>query len=329
MGNLQRGSSRFSTFLFGSLVLLLTASGVHAQRDFPIRPIRLIVTFPLGGPPDITARMLGPKLSESFGVPVIVDNRVGRSGAAGTEAAVEATPDGHTVILVSASYAAGAALSKLSYDPVNDVTPIALIGETGLMVTLHPSITVTGVKELISYAKAHPGKLSYGSGGVGSAIHLATELFNQMAGTNMTHAPYPGSGPALNGLMGGQIQVYLAPLPLAIPQLKSNRLRGIAVTTAKRSNAVPDIPTVAETLPDYDAVQWQALLGPKSLPKHVVARWNREINRVLQLPEVKERMARDSLDLAGGSPERFHEVLRRDVSKWKNVVKVAGIKAEK
>jgi tripartite-type tricarboxylate transporter receptor subunit TctC len=159
--------------------------------------------------------------------------------------------------------------------------------------------------------------------------HLATELFNQMAGTNMTHAPYPGSGAALKGLIGGQIQVYFAPLPLAIPQLKSNRLRGIAVTTAKRSNAVPDMPTVAETLPDYDAVQSQAPLGPKSLPKHIVARWNREINRVLQLPEVKDRMARDSLDLVGGTPERFHDVLRRDVSKWKNVVKVSGIKPEK
>ena len=308
------------------LGLLLAAGGVHAQQNYPTRPIRLIVPFPPGGPLDIVARMLAPKLSESFGVSVVVDNRPGDSGAIGTETAVRANPDGYTMILVSASHAANAALYKLPYDPVNDVAPIALIGEIGLVVTLHPSVPVTNIKELIAYDKANAGKLNFGSGGTGTGIHLATELFNQMAGTKMTHVPYKGAGPALNELLGGQIQLIFGGMPQMIPQVKSNRLRGIAVTTAKRSNAVPDIPTVAETVPGYEAVTWAAVLGPKALPKDIAARWNSEINRILQLPDVKERMAGDGMEPVGGSPERFREVLKRDVAKWQKVVKIANIK---
>ena len=199
--------------------------------------------------------MLAQKLTEAFEQPVVVDNRPGGGGTIGTETAVRANPDGYTMILVSAAYAANAALYKLPYDPVNDVTPIALIGETGFVVTLHPSVPVKSIKELIAYDKANPGKLNYGSGGTGSSTHLATELFNQMAGTRMTHVPYKGAGLALNDLLGGQIQLIFGSLPVMIPQVKSNRLRGIAVTTAKRSNAVPDIPTVGETVPGYEAVQ--------------------------------------------------------------------------
>jgi tripartite-type tricarboxylate transporter receptor subunit TctC len=230
------------------------------------------------------------------------------------------------MILVIAAYATNAALYKLPYDPVNDVAPIALIGETGLVVTLHPSVPVKSIKELIAYDKANAGKLNYGSAGTGSVIHLVTELFNQMAGTKMAHVPYKGAGPALNELLGGQIQLMIGTLPTVISHVKSNRLRGIAVTTAKRSNAVPDIPTVAETVAGYEAVNWAAVLGPKALPKDIVTRWNNEINRTLQLADVKERMAGDGIEPAGGSPERFREVLKRDIAKWQKVVKIAGIK---
>jgi tripartite-type tricarboxylate transporter receptor subunit TctC len=271
------------------------------------------------------ARMLAQKLTETFKQSVVVDNRPGGGGAIGTETAVRANPDGYTMILVTASYAANAALDKLPYDPVNDVAPIALIGENGLVVALHPSVPITNMKELIAYDKANPGKLNYGSSGTGGAIHLATELFNQMAGTKMTHVPYKGLGPALNDLLGGQIQLIFGGTPQMIPQVKSNRVRGIAVTTAKRSNAVPDIPTVAETVPGYEAVQWTAVLGPKALPKDIVARWNREIDRILQLPDVKERMAGTGTEPAGASPERFREVLKRDVAKWAKVVKTGNI----
>ena len=308
------------------LGLLLATGGVHAQQKYPTKPIRLIIPFPAGGQTDIVARMLAQKLTESFEVSVVVDNRPGGGGTIGPETAVKANPDGYTLVMISASYAANAALYKLSYDPVNDVTPIALIGEIGNLVTLHPSVPVTSIKELIAYDKANPGKLNYGSGGTGSGTHLAAELFNHMAGTRMTHVPYKGAGLALNDVIGGQIQLVFGGLPVMLPHVKANRVRGIAVTAAKRSNAVPDIPTVAETVPGYEAVSWAAILGPKALPKDIVARWNREIDRILQLSDVKARMAGDGMDPVGGSPERFHEYLKRDVAKWQNVVKIANIK---
>jgi tripartite-type tricarboxylate transporter receptor subunit TctC len=307
------------------LGLLLAAGGVHAQQNYPIRPIRLIVPFPPSGPSDIVARMLAQKLTEAFKQSVVVDNRPGGGGTIGAETVVRANPDGYTMIVVSGAYAANAALYKLPYDPVNDVAPIALIGEAASLVTLHPSLPVTSIKELIAYDKANPRKLNYGSGGTGAGIHLATELFNQMAGTRMTHVPYKGTGPALNDLLGGQIQLIFGALSAMIPHVKSNRARGIAVTTAKRSNAVPDIPTVAETVPGYEAVSLVAVLGPKALPKDIAARWNMEINRILQLSDVKERLAGDGMEPIGGSPERVREVLKREVAMWQKVVKIANI----
>jgi len=308
------------------LGLLLAAGGVHAQQKYPTKPIRLIVAFPPGGGADIVARVMAQKVTESFGVPVVVDNRPGAAGMIGTEIAVRANPDGYTLILVEGGYAANAAVHKLPYDPVNDVAPISLIGETGFVVTLHPLVSIKSIKELIAYDKANLGKLTYGTGGTGSSNHLVTEFFNQMAGTKMTHVPYKGIGLALNDLLGGQIQLIFGGFPPMIPQIKSNRLRGIAVATARRSNAVPDIPTVGETVPGYEAVQWFAILGPKALPKNVVTRWNNEIDRIVQLPDVKERMAGDGLEPAGGSPERFREVLKREIAKWQKVVRTASIK---
>ena len=309
-----------------TLGLLLAAGGVHAQQKYPTKPIRMIVPFPSGGQTDIVARMLAQKLTDAFKQTVVVDNRPGGGGTIGAEIAVRANPDGYSLIMVSTSYAANAALYKLPYDPLNDVVPIALIGEIANLVVVHPAGPAKSVKELIAYDKANPGKLNYGSGGTGSGTHLATELFNQMAGTKLTHVPYKGAGAGLSDLLGGQIQLIFGGLPVMIPHVKSNRLRGIAVTSAKRSNAVPDIPTVAETVPGYEAVSWAAVLGPKALPKDIVARWNREIERILQLSDVKERMAADGLEPVGGSPERFREVLHRDVAKWQKVVKIAGIK---
>jgi tripartite-type tricarboxylate transporter receptor subunit TctC len=308
------------------LGLLLAASGVHAQQKYPTKPIRLIVPFPSGGQTDIVARMLAQKLTETFKQTVVVDNRPGGGGTIGTEIAVRTNPDGYSMIMVSASYATNASLYKLSYDPVNDVVPIVLIGETGFVVTVNPSGPIKSVKELVAYDKANPGKFNYASGGTGSSTHFATELFNQMAGTRMTHVPYKGTGLGLNDLLGGQIQVIFGGFNQMFPQIKSNRVRGIAVTTAKRSNAVADIPTVGETIPGYEAVQWFAIWGPKAFPKDLVARWNREINRILQLSDVKKIMAGDGVEPAGGPPERFREVLTRDVAKWQKVVKIAGIK---
>jgi tripartite-type tricarboxylate transporter receptor subunit TctC len=305
---------------------LLAGGAVHAQQKYPIKPIRVIVPFVPGGASDVVARVLTQKLADGFGISVVADNRPGAGGTIGSEIVVRANPDGYTMLLAAGSYASNAALYKLPYDPVHDVTPIGQIGETGYLVTLNPSVPVKSIKELITYDKASPGKLNYASGGTGSSNHLATELFNQMAGTRMTHVPYKGTAQSVSDLLGGQIQVIFGTLPLVIPLVKSNRLRGLAVTSARRSNAMSDIPTVAESVPGYDAVQWYAFVGPKALPRDIVTRWSNEIKRILNLPDIKERMAGDGVELSDGTPERFREMLKSDIAKWQKVVKVADIK---
>jgi len=308
------------------LGLLFAGGALHAQQTYPTKPIRLIVPFPAGGQTDIITRPFAQKLTESFKQTVVVDNRPGAAGSIGTDIAVKASPDGYTFIMVSTSYAANAALYKLSFDPLNDVVPVVMIGEIANLVTAHPSGPATSIKDLIAYARANPGKLNYGSGGTGSGNHLAAELFNQMAGTRMTHVPYKGATSATSDLIGGQIQLIFAGLPGMVPHVKANRVRGLAVTSAKRSGTLPDIPTVAETVPGYEAVSWAAVLAPKGLPRNIVARWNGEINRILQLPDIKVRMAADGLEPIGGSSERLREALKGDIAKWQNVVKAANIK---
>ncbi len=322
------GTSVTAAFAFFVLAASVVAAGPATAQSYPSKPIRVIVPLAVGGQADIVARLLAQKLADTFKQSLVVDNRTGGGGSIGTETALRASPDGYTMLITASTYAANAALYTPPYDPVNDVTAIAFIGDTGFVVSLHPSLPVKSIKELVSYDKANPAKLNYGSGGIGSTTHLATELFNQMAGTRMAHVPYKGAAPALNDLLGGQIQLALTGMPVAIPQIKMNRVRGLAVTTAKRSNAVPDIPAVAETVPGYDAASWFAVIGPKGLPQDIAGRWNREVNRILQLAEVIERMAGFGIEPAGGSPDRLREVIRRDVAKWQIVVKTANIKPE-
>ena len=306
--------------------LLLAATGVHAQQNYPTKPIRLIVPFPPGGQTDVVARTVSQRLADAFGQTVVVDNRPGAAGSIGTEIAVKAPADGYTMLLVSTSYTANAALYKLQYDPVNDVVPIVMIGEIGNMVTVNPSGPFKTVKELIAYAKANPGRINFASGGTGSGNHLATEHFAQMTGIRMTHVPYKGSTAGVSDLMTGQIQLIFSGLTGMIPHHKANRVRGIAVTSAKRSNAVPDLPTVGETVPGYESVSWAAILGQKGLPRDVATRWNSEINRILQLPDVKERMAASGLEPVGGTPAQLRAVIESDIAKWQKVVKAANIK---
>ena len=308
------------------LVLSLAAGGAYAQQGYPTKPIRLIVPFPAGGQTDVVARTISQKLSEAFGQQVVVDNRPGAAGSIGVDIAVKSLADGYTMVQVSTSYAANVALYKLTYDAVNDVVPVVMIGDIANMVTVNPSGPFKSVKELIAYAKANPGKINFASGGTASGNHLATEEFAQMAGITMTHVPYKGSTAGITDLMGGQIQLIFSGITGMIPHHKAKRVLGIAVTSAKRNQAVPDLPTVGETVPGYESVSWSAILAPKGTPKDIVARWNKEIDRIVQLPDVKERMAGDGLEPVGGSPERFREVLKRDVAKWQKVVKVANIK---
>ena len=313
-----------------AIVIALAAGHASAQKKtdaYPTKPIRMIVPFAPGGGTDIVARAMAQKLTESLGQSVVVDNRAGGGGTIGAETTVRSVPDGYTLAMVSGSYAANAALFKLPYDPVNDVTPIALIGQTGFLVSLHPSVPAKTIKELIALAKAKPNSLNFASTGTGGITHLATELFALMTEVKMTHIPYKGTGPALIDLLGGQVQLMFGAMPAMVPQHKVGKVRGIAVTTSKRNGAAPDVPTVAETVPGYEAILWYAFFGPKNLPKNAVTLLNAEINKAVSTPEMKERMASEGVDPVGGPPSVFGETLKRDVPKWVKVVKDANIKS--
>jgi len=309
-----------------SLLLSLAAGGGYAQQSYPTKPIRLIVPFLGGGQTDVVARTISQKLSESFGQQVVVDNRPGAAGSIGVDIALKSPADGYTVIQVSTSYAANVALYKLTYDAVNDVVPIIMIGDIANMVTVNPSGPFNSVKELIAYAKANPGKINFASGGTGSGNHLATEEFAQMTGIKMTHVPYKGSTAGITDLMSGQIQLIFSGITGMIPHHKAKRVLGIAVTSAKRNQAVPDLPTVGETVPGYVSVSWSAILAPKGTPKHIAARWNTELNRILQMPDVKARMDSIGLGVVGGTQADLRKVLIQDIATWKKVVKAADIK---
>jgi tripartite-type tricarboxylate transporter receptor subunit TctC len=317
---------RFIGFSFAIFALCLAAGGSQAQQNYPTKPIRLIVPFPPGGQTDVVARALSQKLAEAFGQSVVVDNRPGAAGSIGAEIAVKSLGDGYTMLMVSTSYAGNVALYKLNYDPVNDIVPIIMVGEIGNMVTVNPNGPFKTVKELIAYAKSNPGKINFASGGTGSGNHLATEHFAQMAGITMTHVPYKGSTAGVADLMSGQIQLIFSGVTGMIPHHKANRVRGIAVTSAKRNPAVPDLPTVSETLPGFVSVSWSAILAPKGLPKEIALRWNSEINKLLQTPEMRTRMEQTGLEVVGGTQQHVREVLVKDIETWKKVVKAANIK---
>jgi len=303
------------------------STATHAQKStYPTRPIRLIVPFAPGGGTDIMARMLALKLGEAWGNSVVVDNRPGGGGVVGSETTVRAAPDGYTMIFDAASYTTRAAMYALPFDPVRDITPVALAFNSGYMVVLHPSVPVKTVKELITYAAQSPGKLNYGSSGVGGFNHLGTELFLMMTGVRMNHVPYKGSGPAMNELLGGQIQLMWGSLTASVPHIKANRLRGIAVTTMKRWREMPDLPAVSETVAGYESAVWYGVWGPRALPRDIVALWSREINRSVQLPEMKERLAAEGIDPAQSTPEEFRKVIEADLAKWGKVVKQGGLK---
>jgi len=312
----------------GTFILVAAAltAGLAAAQSYPVKPIRLIVPFAAGGPVDGMARVLAPQLSAAFKQSVVIDNRPGAAGLIGIEAGVRANPDGYTITMVSSSYSASAATLKLPYDPVKDVAPIVLVDISAQLAAVHPSVPIASVAELVAYAKANPGKLNYGSSGTGGSVHLSTEFLNMVAGIRMTHVPYKGQGPALNDLIGGQIQFLMGSPMVIYPHVKANRLRGIAITGGKRSSAMPEIPAFVETLPGYETYAWQAMLGPKALPKELIMRWNREMNRVLQSPELKALMARDGLEAGGGGPERFFQLLKSDLVKWQKVVEYAHLK---
>lgn len=318
---------RLTTLVTIASSAALMASPALAQKDsYPDKPIRLIIPFAPGGGIDTIGRIMAQKLSPGLGQSVVVDNRSGAGGKIGIETALDATPDGYTMLFISGGYCANAAIYKLPYDPIADVTPVAMIGESGYLIALNPGVPAKNTAELIALAKAKPRGLNYGTSGVGGLTHLATELFDLMAGTQMTHVPYKGSGPALTDLLGGQIQVSFAAIPVVMPHVKTNRLRALAVTTARRVAAVPDIPTIAETVPGYETILWYGVLGPKGLKKNVVARWSREVATTLTNPEMRERIAAEGFEIGATTAARLQDVMKRDIAKWSTVVKKANIR---
>lgn len=295
---------------------------------YPTKPIRLIAPFPPGGGTDMLGRTIAVPLSEAFRQTVLVDNRPGAGGAFGAEITARAEPDGYTFILVSASYAATGAYRRLAFDPVRDIQPVILIGTTGLALTINPSVPGKTTGELIKLAKLSPGQLNYASVGPGSAVHLSFELFKLSTDTNIVHVPYKGAGPALNALMAGEIQTSMTSMVPTIPHARAGRVRILAITPAKRSPALPDVPTIGETVPGYEVSHWYGIWGPKGVRRDVVIRWNKEVAKVLLTAEMKERTRGEGLDLAGGPPERFGERIKADIDKWRRVMRDSHIEQE-
>jgi tripartite-type tricarboxylate transporter receptor subunit TctC len=317
-----------TALLLAAAILVSVVAPEAPAQKYPSKPVRLIAPFPPGGGTDILSRIIAVPVSESLGQPVIVDNRPGAGGAIGAELTARAEPDGYTLILVSSSYCATSAYRKLPYDPVAGIQPIILIGTTGLAMVVHPSVPAKSVKELIDYAKANPGKLNYASVGTGSVTHLSLELFKLDAKVNMVHVPYKGGGPALNAVVAGESQLTSISMVPTLPYVRAGRLRVLAITSPKRSTLLPEVPTVSETVPGYQVVHWYGIWGPKGMPKDIVARWNKEVAKVLLTNEMKSQMKGEGLEPGAGPPEQLLNIIGPDVEKWRRVIIEAKISRE-
>ena len=313
-------------------LLAMAGSGAEAlAQEWPAKPIRFIAPNLPGGPTDILARLIGQKLAETLGQPVVIENRAGAAGNIGTEVAAKAPPDGYTLVTGNnATFGANVSLYKrLGFDPVKDFTPIVLAATQPNILVVHPSLPVTNVKELIALAKARPGQLNYSGSGMGAAAHLSAELFKSMTATNIVHIPYKSAAPALTDLIAGETQLMFATSLSVIQHIKANRVRALGVTTAKRSRFLPELPTIAEAgVPGFEASTWHGVLVPAGTPGAIVERLNMEINRMLQLADVRERLAAMGAEVVGGSAKEFADHIQREIPKWAKVVKAIGVQLE-
>jgi len=312
--------------LAAAAAALPAVSRIAWAQTYPSRPVRLIVATPAGG--GDVARLMGQWLSERLGQPFVIENRPGAGTNIGTEAVVRAPPDGYTLLLVNAASAINATLyTKLNFNFIRDIVPVASIIRQSLVMQVNPSVPAKTVPEFIGYAKVNPGKLSMASGGNGAPSHIAGELFKMMAGVNLVHVPYRGAVPALTDLLGGQVQVYFGPMPASIEYIKTGKLRALAVTAAARAEALPDLPTVGEFMPGYEASSWNGVGAPKNTPVEIVAKLNTEINAALADPKMKASVADLGSIVFPGSPTEFATFIAAETEKWAKVIRFAGIKA--
>ena len=310
-------------------VALPALSRIASASDYPTRPVRIIVGFAAGGAPDILARLCGQWLSERLGQSFVIENRTGAGGNIATEAVVQAPPDVYTLLLASTGNTVNVTLyNNLNYDFLRDVTPVAGISREPLAMEVNPSLPVTTVPEFIAYAKANPGKINYGSAGIGSSLHMAGELFNLKAGVKLVHVPYRGSPPALTDLLGGQLQLMFCPLPPSLEYLKSGKLRALAVTTAARSQVLPDIPVIADFVPGYEASAWYGIGAPAHTPVEIINRLNAEINAGLADAKLKSQLTDIGSVPFVLSPSDFGKHLAAETEKWATVIRAANIKAD-
>jgi tripartite-type tricarboxylate transporter receptor subunit TctC len=316
--------------VLGGIVLSASLVPALAQQPYPTKPIRMISPFAPGGGNDILCRTIAQKLTENVKQQIIVENRPGANGIIGTEAAARSAPDGYTIVLVPSGHAVNASLHrKLPYDSIKDFTPITLVGESPLILAVHPSVPARNVKGLVALARARPEQLTYGSAGIGSSGHLGGALFETLTGTKMVHVPYKGMAIAISDVMGGQVSMVFGTSLSVMPHARSGRLRALATTGAQRSPALPDLPTVAEAgVPGYEAGLWYGFLGPARLPPEIVRRLNAEIVAVLKLADIRDRLASQGVDAQPSTPEEFARLLAADFDRWAKVVQRAGIRAE-
>jgi tripartite-type tricarboxylate transporter receptor subunit TctC len=329
-GEIRNPSMAIRLLAAALLSAALSASELSFAQTYPVKPIRIIVPYVAGGPSDLFARAVGNLLTEAWGQPVIIDNRPGASGNVGILAAVRSPADGYTLNTVSIAFAVSPAMdSKLGYDPVKDLAPISLLASINNLLVVNPGLPVKSVKELIAFASARPGQVTFASGGAGGAQHLSGELFSNLANVKMIHIPYKGSAPGVTALISGETMIGFADMVITLPHVKSGRLRALAVTGSQRSALVPALPTIAESgLPGYAVTAWFGLLAPAATPTDIVTRISAEIQKGFKTPQMHERFSAMGADPVGNSPEQFAAFLKAEMTKWAKLVKAAGIKGE-
>ena len=329
VADFNRGEEQFMRVLplvLTAALAVCTVSAASAAEHYPKKPIRLLTPFSPGGGTDILSRIIAVPLSKKLGQQIIVDNRPGAGGAIGAEMVARAEPDGYTLITVSSSYTGTSAYQAPPYDPIDGIAPVILLGTTGIVLTVHPSVPAKSIKELIALAKASPGKLNYASVGPGSVTQFLMELFKLQTGTDIVHVPYKGGSPALQATVAGEVQMTAISAVPSRPHIAAGRLRALGVTTSKPHPLLPDVPPIGATVPGFEVVHWYGIWAPKGTPEAIINLWNKEVAAILHSPAMVRQMGSEGLDAGGGPPKQFYDRIKTDITKWRRVAKEANIR---